>query len=691
MNRLFVFFLCGMFCAAGCKKEIEPDDHPAAPEVERTITWELSSDGTLTISGKGDMPEQWLDGDFNITTPWAEYNDLIINVVIDDNITFINRYAFMGCTGLTSINVNIGNTVYSSEDGVLYDKKKTTLIKYPAGKTGFYIIPNDVSAIRNDAFRDCAGLTSITLPNSITEIGWDAFRGCNSLSEIVNYQKTPQPVYESGYYSSFVFGGVDKANCTLLVPDGSVEAYRSADVWKYFCKTGVIGDPGSISIGGMEGTLRWSLTAAGDTLTFYGEGYISGNTINYRTGYDTYRTWNAYRESVTHLIINEGIFQISDNAFMWDNLTGIEVSAGNPYLSSINGVLFNKDKTILIKYPANKNDVSYTIPGSVTEINNNAFRGCKGLTSVTIPNSVTTFGYYVFQGCTGLVSFTVPNIVFESGSFTFLGCSGLTSVTIPDGVTTIGSAFAGCTGLTSVTIPNSVTVIGDAAFSGCTGLKSISIPNSVTSIGANAFDGCTGLSSITIPNSVSIVGRKAFHGCTGLTSVTIPDSVTEAGSYTFQGCTGLTSVVITNSITQLNAGMFLDCTSLVTVTIPNGVTEIGNAAFENCSGLTSVTLPGSVTSIGANAFQGCTGLTSLTIPGNVTDIGICAFHDCTGLTEIINLQEIPPTLARIYYGDVYVFEGVKKTTCTLFVPAGSVSAYRTADGWKDFVNIKAIQ
>ena len=105
---------------------------------------------------------------------------------------------------------------------------------------------------------------------------------------------------------------------------------------------------------------------------------------------------------------------------------------------------------------------------SVTNIGDDAFRGCSVLTSVTIPNSVTSIGSCAFQDCSGLTSVIIPNSVTSIGGSAFYGCSGLTSVTIPESVTSIGyGAFRKCSGLTSVTIPNSVTSIGVHAFSGC--------------------------------------------------------------------------------------------------------------------------------------------------------------------------------------------------------------------------------
>ena len=389
---------------------------------------------------------------------------------------------------------------------------------------------------------------------------------------------------------------------------------------------------------------------------------------------------------------------------------------------------------IIIPSSVTYNSVSY----SVTSIGDYAFRDCYGLTSVTIPNSVTSIGSFAFLGCTGLTSpvynahvfaymptsysgaYTIPDGIESIAGGAFDGCTGLTSVTIPNSVTSIGDgAFYYCTGLTSVTIPNSVTSIRGGAFQYCTGLTSVTIPNSVTSIGESTFEDCKGLTSVTIPNSVDSIGDFAFSGCTGLTSVTIPNSVTSIGNSAFSRCTGLTSVTIPNSVTSIGERAFYECTGLTSIdvasdnsnycsvdgvlfnkdkttliqypggkqgayTIPNSVTSIGESAFEGCTGLTSVTIPNSVTSIGNQAFAICTGLISVTIPNSVTSIGSYAFFHCRSLTSVTNFANTPQEI------DSYVFDNVDKSTCVLYVPAGSVSAYKSADQWKKFTNILPI-
>ncbi|GHS85010.1 hypothetical protein FACS1894201_04240 [Bacteroidia bacterium] len=167
-------------------------------------------------------------------------------------------------------------------------------------------------------------------------------------------------------------------------------------------------------------------------------------------------------------------------------MTSFNVGSGNTRYSSENGVLYSKAKDTLIVYPIGKTG-AFTIPNSVTSIEEAAFAYCIGLTgSLTIPNSVMSIGEEAFAVCSGLTSITIPNSVTSIGSYVFAGCSGLTSVEIPNSITSIGeAAFYLCSGLTSVEIPNSVTSIGDGAFSECSGLTSVTnlnpVPQTITS------------------------------------------------------------------------------------------------------------------------------------------------------------------------------------------------------------------
>ncbi|MGO5082166.1 leucine-rich repeat protein, partial [Oscillospiraceae bacterium LCP25S3_E4] len=422
----------------------------------------------------------------------------LTSVIIPNSVTNIEGGAFRGCTGLKSITVDKNNKNYISVDGVLFNKNKTKILGYPNAKGSSYVIPSSVTEIGYYAFSGCTGLTSVTIPSSVTEIGWGAFYGCTGLKSVTILS------------SVTVIGGSAFRGCT--------------------------------------------------------------------------------------------------------SLKSITVDKNNKNYTSVNGVLFNKNKTEILVYP-NAKSSSYVIPTSVKVIGASAFYGCTGLKSVTIPSSVKEIGRCAFEGCTGLTSVTIPSGVTVIGECAFSDCTGLKSITVDknnknytsvDGVLfnknkTEILIYPNAKG-SSYVIPSSVKKICNYAFDGCTGLKSVTIPNSVTEIGENAFMDCTGLTSVSIPSSVTEIGVCAFYGCTGLKSVTIPNSVTEIGGGAFQGCTGLKSV-----------------------TIPSSVTEIGWRAFENCTGLKNITIPNSVTYIGVCAFRGCTGLKSVTIPSSVTKIGDISF------------------------------------------------------------------
>ena len=352
------------------------------------------------------------------------------------------------------------------------------------------------------------------------------------------------------------------------------------------------------------------------------------------------------------------------------NLTDIIVDPENSSYCSIDGVLYDKEVSVLIKCPEGKKG-DLNIPSSVTTIGDYAFYYCERLKSVTTPNSVTTIGQWAFAYCTGLTSITIPYSITTIGDNVFYYCEGLKSVTIPNSVKTIGQwAFAYCTGLTSVTIPYSVTTIGNSAFLACSNLTDIIVDSenpSYCSIDGILYDkeasvliNCPGKKEgePTIPGSVTVIGSNAFSFCAGLTSVTIPSSVKTIGNEAFSACTGL-----------------------ALVTIPNSVTIIGDYAFLSCTGLTSVTIPGSATTIGNGAFLGCTGLTSVTIPNSVTTIGIGTFAYCTKLATIY-CEILEPFFCDPQFPVEVIEDAI------LYVPTGCKTKYETIAPWNNFKHIE---
>ena len=269
---------------------------------------------------------------------------------------------------------------------------------------------------------------------------------------------------------------------------------------------------------------------------------------------------NAFRfcQKLTSIRIPENVTYIGDYAFgdCWElpsvalyrkvahlgtavfdrcqALTEISVESTNPYYSSENGILFNKDKTALIRYPTEGGKKTYFIPNTVTVIESGAFDACSNLEYIVIPSSVTTIGNFVFNGCYNLISLSIPGSVTSIGWDAFFSCASLTEVNVDitnpkyasqDGVfftkgnKTLLHYPAGKTER-SYAVPQGVTEIGGGAFEFNRTIVSVSVPEGVTAINANAFWNCRGLRSVEIPSSVVYIGSSAFSDCESFQSIT---------------------------------------------------------------------------------------------------------------------------------------------------------------------------
>ena len=214
----------------------------------------------------------------------------------------------------------------------------------------------------------------------------------------------------------------------------------------------------------------------------------------------------------------------------------------------------------------------------------------------------------------------------------------------------------------------------------CNMLQRVVIGNGVTIIGSYAFYNCHSLASVTIPDGVTIIRDYAFYNCYSLASVTIPDSVTSIGGYIFYNCYSLASVTIPDGVTIIRDYAFYNCYSLASVTIPDSVTSIEYSVFRYCYSLASVTIPDSVTSLLGTVFRDCYSLVSVTIPDSVTSIGGYIFYDCFGVKEYHLLPTTPPSLAN-----ANAFNGIP-SDCIIYVPVGSLEAYRTATNWSTYAD-----
>ena len=315
---------------------------------------------------------------------------------------------------------------------------------------------------------------------------------------------------------------------------------------------------------------------------------------------------------LTSMTIPSSVTSIGGGVFVGCNsLARIDVEENNKQYCSINGVLFNKDKTKIVCYPEGKTDSTYTIPDGVTNIGENAFYGCSSLTSVTIPDSACGIGKSAFAECTKLVSIKIPSNVNSVMAYAFSGCTNLKNVYITDidawciinfstdssnPLRYANNLYLNDVLVTDVVIPNGVITI-DPYLLSCSSLKSVVIPNSVRWIKEGAFLGCSNLTSVEIPKNVRGIESGAFYNCSSLTNITIPGE----------------------NLQWIDARMFWGCSSLNRVTILSGVGCIDDWGFARCNSLTSITIPKSMKSIHIGAFNGCSSLADIYYEGSESD------------------------------------------------------------------------
>ena len=558
----------------------------------------------------------------------GSFNTYSGNVTIPETVTYggktynvigIGYQAFKNCTGLT--NVTIPKTVY---------------------------------LLLNESFYGCNSLTTIILPSSITSIYNNAFVGCTGLQSIYVRRTTPASANTNNFSASTY------TSATLYVPEEAYDAYKATAPWSSFTnikKTNYDFEKNGI---------YYKITDASAKTV----------AVTYRdTDYDNYSGSVSIPSSVSYDGTTYSVTAIGQLAFRGSNDGG--------HLTSV------------------------TIPSSVKTIDNYAFWLQKNLGNVSIPSSVTSIGKYAFCWCSNMTRISIPNSVTSIGRDAFAQCKNASSLTIGSGIKTIEQdCFYDCVKLTTVTIPNNVTSIVTRAFTNCSSMTSITIGSGVTSMGSEVFNGCSALSSVksmaitppsitsntfdashyssvtlTVPYSSKsayqaanywknfttittqnydflvdgLYYRKTSSNTVEITykdtnynsysgGIIIPKTITVGGTtYTvtavgdnaFRSCANLSDVTLNANIKTIGTSAFWNCPKLTSIySMPSGLTSIGDYAFNMCSALKSITIPNNVTSIGAAAFSGCTTIQTIVIPNKVTSIGSNTFMGCTALKSL---------------------------------------------------------
>jgi PKD repeat protein len=514
-------------------------------------------------------------------------------------------------------------------------------------------IPDSVTTIGDYAFIRCSGLTTVTIPDSVTTIGKYAFSSCSALTT-VTIGSGVTAISDGVFY-----------NCpsltTLKIPNSVTTIGASA--FSDCSALTTVSIPNSVTIIGgsaFQGCSALTTVTIPDSVTT-----IGGSAFQDCSG-------------LTTVNIGSGVTNIGNFAFMGCfDLTAIDVDTDNSAYVSIDGILYNKDVTTLVRCPPGKTG-SLTIPNSVTTIGYCAFYGCTALTSVTIPNSVTTIDDYAFMGCIALNSVTIGNNVTSIGSSSFYGCTGLTSVNMPDSVTSIGSsAFRDCSALTCMVFEGNAPAIGSSWAPGTNlavyyyeGVAGFTTPEWQGVPCYSAFVDATGNFSsnivygsapLTVTFTYTGVGANTFawdfnnNGTVDSTARNPGYTYDVPGTYSVRlnvsnpwgsDCVVKTDYIIAEPVdnfTYISDGTSVTITGYFgpggDVIIPDTigglpVTTIGDSVFQSNTNLTSVITGNNVTSIGSSAFRDCTALTSVTIGNNVTTIGDSAFRGSTALTSM---------------------------------------------------------
>ena len=467
----------------------------------------------------------------------------ISSIFIPKSVETMAVSAFWGCKYLSEFCVDSANKFFSADAaGVLFNKKQTTLIRFPIGNANAqYEVPetvkrigagafDDVSTIKtvvfskklekigDGAFSDCKALKSVSIPNTVKKIGHTAFQGCEKLRVVSGgkgltevggwaFNLTPWfnkreagPVYLGKVFIGFS-GRTPKK--TLTIKEGTIGLAKNAFEGVSFEKVVLPESITKISDYAFELSSIKTVVLP-KTLTSIEKGAFmsSGITsIALPKGLKTIGE-DAFTDSCikTSVSIPASVTKIEDGAFSNTEIKSFVVDSKNKYYSSLDGVLFNKSKNTLIQYPCGNGNTYYAVPKTVKTIGDRSFAGAR-IKNVQIPYGVQTIGEGSFAGCP------------------------LTSIKLPNSVTSLGGGAFWETNLTSITLSSQITVLPSAVFAYCAKLKQISILGTVKRIEASAFSDCSELKTVILNNGTLVISPYAFSHCDKLAPPKLPTSL----------------------------------------------------------------------------------------------------------------------------------------------------------------------
>jgi len=588
----------------------------------------------------------------------------LTSITIGKLVDNIGNNAFHGCSSLVNIIVDVENSNYLDVDGVLFNEDRTVLFQYPIGNLRTtYDILNSVITITEGAFEGCINLEEIKIPDTVEIIGTNAFRETTQLTTLT----------------------IDSDNSKLLVI--GINAFRNTSRLSTIIIPRRVAIIGENAFTGMLNLVSFNLNSSNDYFNTDSYGVLF--TKNY-----TRLIYVPNNNNIVTYTVLDSVTTIDEYAFQdCSKLTEILVDSANINYSSLDGVLFNKNQSLLIQYPPGNTNLYYTIPDSTTTIGKYAFYGASNIESLTIPSGCSYDTMIDYSGMSSLKEIELSeqnrtlrvddNILFNENYsilYKYPAQSSRTTYEIPSTVTMIStSAFDSASSLTSVTIAtNNITIfpnafknsaLTDVIINESTNISyvdnSIDLyigPNQlfygkhnvyvriITKILTGVQNLLTGTRQLQLAvkgilSGYNTFSDNAFKTATTLTEIVIPYTVTSIGASAFQECSSLHTVTFGRGedntfLPKLNIirnRAFQDCVSLTSIVIPKTVVSIEDYAFQECNNLTSITFEeGSIlNSIGKEALYDCNKLSTIIIPASTRYIADNAFYSCDSLTSII--------------------------------------------------------
>ena len=517
------------------------------------------------------------------------------SVSIGKSCTTISATAFNNATKLEKITVSADNEKYSSVDGALLNKEKTSIILYPKSKSGEFVIPDTVTSIADRAFSSCPNLTKITIGANVESVGAYAFSSCSALTDVVFKDSTikKKVIGLYAFYNCQALSNVDFGNAVTSIGSFAFMIDKSLESIEF---------PDSLE---SIGRCAFSCYDYGTTGSYFASNLKS---VKFGSGLKSIADYAFYENRALNTVKFTGVALTSIGRESFCNIAITELDLSGTDTSIDREAFYNCNSLETVKL------------SGVKTIGQNAFYNCRKLTSVELSENLTTIESGAFQCCVALKNIDIPNKVTKLNDNTFSNCSSLKNVSIGSGCTSISTtAFDGTSSIDRITVSEdnkNYTVVDGVLYNkDMTTLVlypknrsgEFAVPDTVTTIANSAFDSSPNLTKVTIGKNVKTIGASAFGECKSLKTVIFEDSDTVQKTicdYAFYKCPVLTTVDFGNAVKSIGNYAFYSCQSLNKLDFSkNSVKTIGDYAFTVCKSLESIEFPDSLESIGYGAFS----------------------------------------------------------------------------------------